>query len=89
MARVMSIRLSERTRREVARLAKARRRTQSAVVREAIEAYVETASAEVRPYDDWKDVIGILKGGPPDLSERTGEKFTKLLLEDRRRRQGR
>lgn len=88
MTKVMSIRLSDKTRRTVARLAKTRRRSQSAVVREAIEAYVDRAAAEVRPYDAWKDVIGIVKGAPPDLSERTGEKFTALLIADRIRKHG-
>jgi hypothetical protein len=48
-------------------------------VREAIEDYVERAPAP-RPYEALRDVIGLVKGGPTDLSERTGEKFRALLL---------
>ena len=88
MSRAMSIRLSDKTRRSVARLAKARRSSESEVVREAIETFVEKATAEVRPYEGSKHVIGILKGGPHDLSERTGERVAKMLREryDRPRR---
>ena len=86
MGRMISVRVSERTRREVARLARASRRTESAVVREAIEDYVERAPA-TRPYEALQDVIGMVKGGPSDLSERTGEKFRALLLARRAARQ--
>jgi Arc/MetJ-type ribon-helix-helix transcriptional regulator len=86
MAGMISIRLDDNTRRTIARIARAKRRSQSEVVREAIQAFARANDRDVRPYDQWKDVIGILKGGPPDLSERTGEKFTKMLLEDRKRR---
>ncbi len=89
MTKAVSVRLNDKTRRSVARLARARNRSQSDVIRDAIEAYVEKMSLEVRPYDAWKDVIGIAKGLPNDLSERTGERFTKMLLEDHRRRQRR
>jgi predicted DNA-binding protein len=82
----MSIRLSDKTRRNVARLAKARRSSQSEVVREAIETFVEKAVAEAGPYEGWKRVIGILKGGPSDLSERTGERVAKMLRERYERR---
>ena len=86
MGRVMSIRLSDKTRWHVARLAKARRSSQSEVVREAIETFVENAGSEVRPYEGWKHLIGIAKGLPPDLSERTGEGLARLLHENTRRR---
>jgi predicted transcriptional regulator len=49
MGRMLSVRVSDRTRREVARLARASRRTESAVVREAIEEYVARTPA-LRPY---------------------------------------
>jgi hypothetical protein len=79
MSRMISVRVSDKTRREVARLARASRRTESAVVRDAIEEYVERAPP-VRPYDALRDVIGMVEGGPTDLSERTGEKFRALLV---------
>ncbi len=80
MGKMLSVRVSDRTQRAVARLARARGRTGSAVLREAIDEYLARNPAEVRPYDAWKDVIGMVKGLPSDLSERTGEKVRKLLL---------
>jgi hypothetical protein len=82
MGRMISVRVSEKTRREVARLARASGRTESAVVREAIEGYVER-TPPARPYEALQDVIGMVEGGPADLSERTGEKFRALLLAPR------
>lgn len=79
MNRMMSLRVSEKVRREVARLARASGRTESAVVRDAIEDYVERTPPP-SPYEALQDVIGMVVGGPADLSERTGEKFRALLL---------
>jgi hypothetical protein len=79
MGRMISVRVSERIRREVARLARTSRRTESAVVREAIEDYVERTPAP-RPYEALRDMIGMVEGGPTDLSERTGERFRAFLL---------
>ena len=82
MGRMISVRVGDRTHREVARLARASGRTESAVVREAIEEYVASAPA-ARPYEALRDVIGMVRGGPTDLSVRTGEKF-RAMLEGRR-----
>jgi hypothetical protein len=77
--RMMSVRVSEKARREVARLARATGRTESAVVRDAIEDYVGRTPPP-RPYKALQDVIGMVEGGPADLSEKTGEKVRALLL---------
>jgi hypothetical protein len=34
----------------------------------------------IRPYDQFRGVLGSVRGGPPDLSERTGERFRRLLV---------
>ena len=86
MAGMISVRLDDETRRTISRIARAKGRSQSEIVREAIQAFVRNDASAVRPYDQWKDVIGIIKDGPRDLSQRTGEKFTKLLLGRRKRR---
>jgi hypothetical protein len=85
VGRMISVRVSDRTRREVARLARASGRTESALVREAIEDYVGRAPADA-PYEALQDVIGMVEGGASDLSERTGERFQALLLARRARR---
>ena len=79
MSRMMSVRVSDKTRGEVGRLARASGRTESAVVRDAIQHYVER-TPPARPYEALQDVIGMVEGGPKDLSEKTGEKFRDLLL---------
>jgi hypothetical protein len=84
-----SVRLDARTEALLARLARTRGRTKSEVIREALE---RLAEAETRNgsgptlYDRIKHLVGKAGGGPPDLSERTGEKFTKLLRAQQRRR---
>jgi len=79
MGRMMSVRISEKTRGEVGRLARASGRTESAIVRDAIQDYV-ARTPPPRPYEALQDVIGMVEGGPKDLSEKTGEKFRALLL---------
>jgi hypothetical protein len=76
---VMSLRLDADTRRAIARLARLRRRSQSEIVREAVARLIERAPDEDRPIDAWEPVLGIARGGPPDLSERTGKAFAALL----------
>jgi len=79
MGRMISVRVGEKARRDVARVARASGRTESAVVREAIEEYVGRWPSR-RPYEALQDVIGMVEEGPADLSERTGEKFRAALL---------
>jgi predicted transcriptional regulator len=81
VATLFSVRLDDHASRQVARLARAQRRTRSDVVREAVGQYVARQQESARPWDQWKDVIGIAKGLPADLSERTGEKVARLLQE--------
>jgi hypothetical protein len=83
---IMSLRLDQETRRAIARLARRRGQSQSDVVREAVAALIERAPAGDRPYEAWAPVIGIAKGGRRDLSERTGERFRRLLVTRRGRR---
>jgi hypothetical protein len=85
----MSIRIDLKTQRLVARLARRSGRTKSDVVREAIAelAAREEGSAEHEtPYDKVKHLLGCVKDAPPDLSERTGDRFHRMLIEDRTRR---
>ena len=84
MGKRLSVRVSERTRRAVTRLASVRGRNESQVVREAIEEYVARHPAEVRPYELLKDVIGIVQDGPEDLSVETGEKVRRVLRDRHR-----
>ncbi len=79
-----TVRLDPETESLIRRLARKTGRTKSQVIRDAIralagsEAPPETAGG---PYEAVAPLIGCASGGPKDLSERTGEKFRKLLLE--------
>ena len=76
-----SVRLDDRTRRLLERLMRQKKKNQSEVIREAIEALArsESAKTDSSPYATVADLIGCVEGGPADLSENTGRKFAELL----------
>ena len=85
----LSVRLDARTESLIGRLARKRRQTKSAVIRDAIGALAkqeEQGAGKKRPYDLVAHLIGCVKGGPRDLSVRTGEKFRQMLVERSRKR---
>ncbi|HYN04239.1 MAG TPA: ribbon-helix-helix protein, CopG family [Vicinamibacteria bacterium] len=69
------MRVSAKTRGDVGRLARASGRTVSAVVRDAIEDYVERTPP--RPYEALQDVIGMVLTRPE--REAVGTVFTSRL----------
>ena len=84
-----SVRMDSETERLLDNLARERGSTKSDVVREAVRSAAQKQRrprrAE-RPYDAFRGVVGSVRGGPPDLSERTGELFRQLLLNPKRKR---
>ena len=82
-----SVRLDPKTERVVRSLARRTGRTKSQVIRDAIPR-LAASEAEAREgqtvFEMWRDAIGCAEGGPPGLSERTGEHFRSLLLAKRR-----
>lgn len=84
----ISVRLDPKTESLVSRLARRKGRTKSGVIREALVALSraeEETEARTSPYEAIAHLIGCARGGPKDLSERTGEKLRKLLLARARR----
>ncbi len=84
-----SVRLDTKTERLVERLARAKGRTKSEVIREAIVIAADRdAQARIgdRPYEAVAHLIGAVRGGPRDLSVKTGEKFRRLLVARKARR---
>ena len=76
------VRLDAKTEALLNRLVKKTGRTKSRVIRDAIVALAKAEGADGEGktlYEAFAHVIGCASGGPPDLSERTGEKFTELL----------
>ena len=79
----LAVRLDAKTESLIGRLARKRRQTKSEVIRDAIGALAEQAtngSGKKRPYELVAHLIGCVKGGPRDLSIRTGEKFRQMLV---------
>ena len=78
----LSVRLDRKTEQLVERMARQRRQSKSEVVREAIAALALFKNGDDGPgrlYDSLADLVGCVRGGPPDLSIQTGEKFRRLL----------
>lgn len=86
-----SVRLDEKTRRLLQRLANRKACTKSEIIREAIEVLAEEEGLDETvqsPYELIEDLIGCASGGPGDLSTRTGERFRSLLIGEDRDAQG-
>ena len=79
MASPLTLRLDEKTRQRIARLARGKRLSTSEVVRQAIAAWADREEPVTSPYEAMKDLIGMVKGGNPKRSEQTGRRFTALL----------
>jgi hypothetical protein len=85
----LSVRLDPGTEKLVERLARQRGQTKSEVIRDALGMLAEQergSDGKERPYDLVAHLIGCVRGGPADLSVRTGEKFARLLTERKKRR---
>jgi replication initiation and membrane attachment protein DnaB len=87
----LSVRLDEETRKLLTRLARSHRISQSEMVRRAIRSIAEQdpATEEMNVYERIKHLVGSVRGLPPFLSERTGDKFHEIVVEKHRRRQKR
>lgn len=81
--------MDSETERLLEELARDRGKTKSEVVREAVKSAARErrrSRRSERPYDAFRGIIGLVRGGPPDLSEGTGERFRQLLLDSRKKR---
>lgn len=78
----LTVRLNPKTDRALNALARRRRQSRSDVVRDALKHYTATYgddARDVRPYDAWVDVIGIVNSGGRDPERTTGELFTEIV----------
>ena len=83
-----SVRLDPKTEGMGSRLARKTGLTKSEIIRKAVGVYVSRGprfEGPAVPYDVMGHLLGCLRGGPRDLSERAGEKVSKLLLARKRR----
>jgi Arc/MetJ-type ribon-helix-helix transcriptional regulator len=84
----LTVRVDHKTERLIQRLARKGGRSKSEVIRDAIDILAKRAQEQEkteRPYEAVRDLIGSVHGGPSNLSERTGDRFRKMLKERHRR----
>lgn len=84
----LTVRIDPKTERLIQRLARKRGRSKSEVIRDAIDILAKHAQEQEKtesPFEAVRDLVGSVRGGPSDLSERTGDRFRKML-QDRPRR---
>jgi hypothetical protein len=86
MASPLTLRLDERTRKRIARIASRKQVSTSEVVRRAIEAWADLQEPVTSPYQAISDLIGVVRGRKPKRSTKTGRGFTKLLQRRRSHR---
>jgi len=81
----VTLRLDQKTRQQIARVAREKGVSASDVIREAIAAWMKRQDAVRTPYDTVADLIGIVHGKNSARSTRTGRQFTELLKRRRHR----
>lgn len=74
-----SIRLDDATDETLTRLARDRKVTRAAVLREALAEYGKRSSSEVSTRERFSGLIGVINDGPGNLSEQTGTAFARLV----------
>jgi predicted DNA-binding protein len=85
MASPLTLRLDEKTRQRIARIARRKQLSVSEVVRQAIEGWADRQEPVTSPYEAMADLLGVVRGGNPKRSAQTGRRFTKLLKRRRSR----
>jgi Arc/MetJ-type ribon-helix-helix transcriptional regulator len=81
----VTLRLDEKTRQRIARIARRKRVSASEVIRDAISAWVERQEPVGSPYEAVADLLGVVRGGDAKRSSKTGQRFKKLLKTRRNR----
>lgn len=79
MASPLTLRLDEKTRQRIARLARHKRLSTSEVIRQAIAAWADLHEPVTAPYEAMTDLLGVVRGGNPKRSEQTGRRLGALL----------
>ncbi|HEU5406577.1 MAG TPA: ribbon-helix-helix protein, CopG family [Nitrospira sp.] len=78
----LTVRIDVKTERLIQRLARKRGRSKSDVIRDAIGILAKQIQGQEEtecPYETVRDLIGSIRGGPPDLSVRTGKHFRRKV----------
>jgi predicted DNA-binding protein len=86
MASPLTLRLDQKTRQRIARIARRKQVSTSEVIRQAIEAWAELQEPVAVPYALVSDLLGVARGKNPKRSQQTGRSFAALLKTRRSRR---
>jgi Arc/MetJ-type ribon-helix-helix transcriptional regulator len=81
----VTLRLDPKTRRKIANVARRKGISNSEVIRRALNSWPEFTESAVSPYEQLADLIGVVQGGNPRRSEKSGTQFRKILAAKRRR----
>ncbi len=84
MANLLTIRLDAGTRKRIDRIARRKKLSTSAAVRQVLVAWVDQEEPGPSLYEQMKDFIGVVNGGDPKRSADIGRKFAKMLQSRRR-----
>lgn len=77
-----SVRLDKEMESLIGLLARHRGQTKSEIIREALKGLAKQEGdmgRPVTPYEAMEPSLGCAEGGPPDLSEQTGQRFARIL----------
>lgn len=78
-----SMRLDSETEALIQRLAANTGKSRASVVREAVASYASGRDEGLTAYDRLKPLVGVVRSGRADLSQRTGRRLAALLKEKR------
>jgi Arc/MetJ-type ribon-helix-helix transcriptional regulator len=82
----LTLRLDDKTRRRIARIARGKRISTSEAVRDAIESWMERESPAGSPFTAVFDLLGVVRGRNRKRSVKTGRQFAKLLKRRRKKK---
>ena len=81
----VTLRLDRKTRRQIASVARHKGISKSEVIRRALNSWADFAEHPDSPFAMLKDLLGVVKGGNPRRSEKSGKQFRELLAARRNR----
>lgn len=85
MESLFTLRLDAKTKRLIAGAARRKGISKSEVIRRALSSWSDLAEKSDSPYALAKDLVGVVKGGNPRRSEKSGKQFRDRLAAKRKR----
>ena len=82
MKSTVTVRLDAKTKHLIASAARRKGISKSEVIRRALSSWSDLWEQSDSPYDLLKDLLGVVNGGNPRRSEKSGKQFRKMLSPD-------